>query len=116
MTTNEKLTAHWMADCLDPDEWPDDPNSTPEDAARNFLAIGGYSNDHCWDSWDDLGREGETKIKARRWEETSELITDHEQQFDGYAPGQTWLKKTDEVVEVIVSLEFHVFKLNKGDK
>lgn len=102
--------AHWMADCLPPDEWSDNPSPTPEVAAQRFLEIGGHDNDDCWEAWDEMERGGMTTIKVRRWDETTEIITDPDQQFDGYEPGQPWFKKTDEVVEVLVSLEFQILK------
>lgn len=100
-------TQHWIADCLTPDEWTDNPSPSPKVAAARFLEIG-TDNDDCWEAWNDLEKGGTTTIAVRRWDETTEVITDPDQQFDGYEPGQPWFKKTDEVIKVMVSLEFQL--------
>lgn len=113
------MTTHWMADCLSPDEWKDDPALTPEAAARHFLE-GNSDNDEHWHVWDDLQKDGVTAVVVRRFEETTELIADPEEQFDGYEAGQPWYKKTEEVVEVMATLQFQILnlkpKLPKEDK
>ena len=100
------ITGHWMADCLNPDDWTDDPAPTPEIAAQQFLEIGN-DNDYCWEAWNDMERGGMATIKVRRWDETTETP---DEPFDGYEPGASWFKKADEVVEVLVSLEFQILK------
>lgn len=97
--------AHWMAECLDVDQWPDNPAATPELAAQQFLDIGGTDNDDCWEAWDELQRGGSVRIQVRRWDATREIITDPEQMHDGYKPGQEWFKRTDIVREVMVSIQ-----------
>lgn len=100
-------STHWTA-FPDAERWRDNPDSTPEAAARSFLAIGPVDDDDVWHVWDSLQDDERVDIAVHGYIETTELIPDEAQQFDGYEPGQEWFKPTGETKTMRVSLKYEV--------
>lgn len=102
------IPSHWMPECFEVDEWPDNPVSGMDLAARLLLEAPTSDCDEAWEAWDELQRSGYVWITVRGWLLTTEPIEDPEERFDGYELGQEWYKRTDYVASVKVSLQFDV--------
>ena len=100
-------STHWIHADLDMDSLPEAMGKTPEEAAQLHVKTDNPSDDGSDDRY-YLTLDGYVEIKLQGLLETTELLTEKEQQFCEYEPGQTWYKKTGETKTVLVSLKFEV--------
>ena len=76
---------HWSAHA-DPEDWAANPALSPEDAAREMIES--CDDDLAKDTRDDLVRGGRpVKIAVHGYVETTDIIAEDADKFDGYADG-----------------------------
>ncbi len=100
-------STHWVHEKTEMDCLPESLQDSPEGAANQYLTDVDFATT-SWDDRDELQSEGRVDIKFIGLMETTEIIDDPEQQFDGYEPGQIWYKKTGEKAVVRASLKFEL--------
>ena len=96
---------HWSV-TDNPENWHDDPVTTPLAAVREWLT-GEYAQDEAWDHRNSLMSGEDIDVGVHGWRETSDLL-DPEVAFDGYEPGRSYFAPTLETVRVRVRLEYEV--------
>ena len=98
-------STHW-SHSDDPEQWMDNPEKTPEEAARQLIEHD--DSDLASDIRDDLMRGGSPiEITVYGYVETNEAL-DPEQAFDGYEPGCTYFTPTDEEITVVAEVAYRV--------
>ena len=96
----------------DPEQWMDNPEETPEGAARELIE---HDSDLSSDIRDDVIRGGSpVEITVYGYIETNKLL-DPEVAFDGYELGCTYFMPTGEKMTVVVSVAYRV-KFNEETK
>jgi hypothetical protein len=91
-------STHW-SHSDDPEKWTDNPEKTPEEAARQLIE--NEDSDLACDIRDDLLRVGPPiEITVYGYVETNEVL-DPEVAFDGYKPGCTYFTPTDEEITIV---------------
>ncbi len=88
---------HW-SHSDDPEQWLDDPDKRPEDAAERFLV---EDDDGAREHRQELIDDGKCEITLYGYCETSEILAE-DRWFDGYEPGCTYFAPTGETVVVEV--------------
>ena len=96
-------TTHW-SHTDDPDQWFDDPATTPEIAIQVLMESG---EDDGWEAREELRRSGSVDLTVYGFRETTDHLEDHEQ-FDGYEPGCSYFAPTGETRKVRVSLKYEL--------
>ena len=97
------MSTHW-SHSDDPEQWLDNPEPTPEEAARQVIEH--EDCDIADDLRDDLLRGGSPiQITVHGYRETSAPLHDGEQ-FDGYEPGCTYFAPTGEMRTVRISIVY----------
>jgi hypothetical protein len=97
------VATHWIPLGVafeDSDEFPD---KSPVVAAKTFI----HSDDlfaPSDDARNDLEEHGEVVVELCGCYETTELIHNEDEPFDGYEPGCTYWKRTDERKRVRITL------------
>ncbi|MEY2855661.1 MAG: hypothetical protein RL030_2793 [Pseudomonadota bacterium] len=88
-------TTHWSA-WRHPDDWPDNPCPTLEEAAEQYIDNGFYS--------------GQETIEVHGFRETTRTPEEEglDDGFDGYEPGQSWFVSTGETKRLRLSLRVEV--------
>jgi len=98
-------STHWSYSD-DPEQWMDNPEKTPEDAARQLIE--NEDADLACDLRDDLLRGGSPiEITVYGYVETNEIL-DPELAFDGYEPGCTYFTPTDEEITIVAEVGYRV--------
>jgi len=98
------MTATRWSVADDPEEWYDNPASTPEKAVEEYLSNGG---DDTSDTAHDIGFGIPKFFTVHEYFETSAPLLEDDQ-FDDYEPGQTYWMPSGTTVEVRVSLAFDI--------
>lgn len=97
---------HWSAH-TDPEDWEDGPSGSPEDAARDLIES--HNDDRASDTRDDLVRGGSPiAITAHGYVETTDIIAEDADKFDGYIDGGAWFRPTLETVTVVCAITYSV--------
>jgi len=98
-------STHW-SHSDDPEQWTDNPEKTPEEAARQLIE--NEDTDLACDIRDDLMRGGlPIEITVYGYFETNEAL-DPELAFDGYEPGSIYFKRTDEAITIVAEIGYRV--------
>ena len=99
-------STHWSAH-TDPADWADNPALSPEDAAREMIES--HDDDRASDIRDDLVRGGRpVKITVHGYVETTDIIAEDADKFDGYIDGGAWFRPTGETVTVVCAITYFV--------
>jgi len=99
-------STHW-SHSDDPEQWTDNPEKTPEDAARQLIEHD--DSDLASDIRDDLMRGGSPiEFTVYGYIETNELMPDNANHFDGYEPGCTYFKPSGEEITIVAEFGYRV--------